>query len=184
MNRNKFVIPLVLTAIVSIAYVTAGPRVPMDNDTTSDLAIAEKAKEEEVNEVEGGFGSDIELADGNLINISEPVEWKPKDADALGVEGRPQILTVKFTNKSSTDFDLSYFAIIESTFASDESSACIDVFELDSNVKGLPEDPIIKPGMSAEFLWAIVCPAPKGDELSLTFSLNESDVVTLKSTVK
>lgn len=184
MNRKKVIVPLVLATIVSIAYFSGGPRVPMDNDSTSDLALAEKAKEEEVNEVEGGFGSDIELADGIIINISEPAKWVPKDTSALGAEGRPQILTVKFTNNSSSDFDLSYFAIIESTFASDESSSCIDVFELDSNVKGLPEDPVIKPGMSAEILWAIVCPAPKGDPLTLTFSLNESDVVTLKSVVK
>jgi hypothetical protein len=184
MERRKIIIPLVLASIVSIAYFTAGPRVPMDNDSTSDLAVAEKAKEEEVNEVEGGFGADITLADGNVISISEPAEWKPLDAAMLGVEGRPQIMTIKFTNNSAKDFDLSYFAIIESTFKSDLSSACTDVFELDSGVKGLPEDPIIKPGQSTEFLWAIVCPAPKGDELSLTFSLNESDVVTLTSTVK
>lgn len=184
MDRKKIIIPLVLLSIVSIAYFSAGPQVPMDNDSTSSLAIAEKEKEEAVNEVEGGFGSDITLADGNVINISEPEAWKPKDLNALGVEGRPQLLKVKFTNNSATDFDLSYFAIIESSFASDLSSSCIDVFELDSDVKGLPEDPIIKPGSSADFLWAIMCPAPKGDPLTLTFSLNESDVVTLTSTVK
>ncbi len=184
MDRKKIIVPLVLASIVSIAYFSAGPRVPMDNDSTSALAIAEKEKEEEVNEVEGGFGSDITLADGNIINISEPSEWKPKDPAALGVEGRPQIMTVKFTNNSSADFDISYFAIIESSFASDLSSSCIDVFEFDSGVKGLPENPVIKPGESVEFLWAIVCPAPKDDELALTFSLNESDVVTLTTTVK
>ncbi|MEY3345255.1 MAG: hypothetical protein RLZZ581_49 [Actinomycetota bacterium] len=184
MNRKRVIVPLVLATIVSIAYFSAGPRVPMDNDSTSDLALAEKAKEEEVNEVEGGFGSDITLANGAVVNISDPTEWKPKDAAALGFEGRPQILTVKFTNNGSADFDISYFAIIESTFASDLSSACVDVFELDSGVKGLPDDPVVKAGQSVEFQWAIVCPAPKDDELTLTFSLSESDVVTLKSTVK
>ena len=156
----------------------------MDNDSTSDLAVAEKAKEDEVNEVEGGFGSDITLANGVTVSISEPAEWKPKDAAALGVEGRPQVFTVKFTNNGSADFDISYFAIIESTFASDLSSACVDVFELDSGIKGLPDDTVVKSGQSTEFQWAIVCPAPKDDELTLTFSLSESDVVTLKSTVK
>lgn len=184
MDRRKIIVPLVLASIVSVAYFSAGPRVPMDNDSTSSLAIAEKEKEEAVNQVEGGFGSDITLADGNVINISEPTQWKPKDFNALGVEGRPQIMTIKFTNNSSTDFDMSYFAIIESSFASDLSSSCVDVFELDSGVKGLPDDPIIKAGESAEFLWAIVCSAPEGDALTLTFSLNESDVVTLTSTVK
>lgn len=184
MDRKKIIIPLVLISIVSVAYFSAGPRVPMDNDSTSALAIAEKEKEEEVNQVEGGFGSDITLADGNVINISDLSVWKPKNFSALGVEGRPQIMTVKFTNNSGADFDLSYFAIIESSFASDLSSSCVDVFELDSGVKGLPEDPIVKAGNSVEFLWAIVCPAPTGDALSLTFSLNESDVVTLKTTVK
>ena len=84
MNRKRVIVPLVLATIVSIAYFSAGPRVPMDNDSTSDLALAEKAKEEEVNEVEGGFGSDITLANGAVVNISDPTEWKPKDAAALG----------------------------------------------------------------------------------------------------
>lgn len=184
MNRKKVIAPLVVATIVSIAYFSAGSRVPMDNDSTSQLAIAEQEKESAVNELEGGFGSDIALADGNTINISDPEVWKPKDFAALGVEGRPQIMTVKFINNSTTDFDLSYFAIIESSFSSDKSASCVDVFELDSGVKGLPEDPVVKPGSSAQFTWAIVCPAPKGDPLTLTFSLNESDVVTLKSTVK
>lgn len=184
MNRKRIIVPLVLASIVSIAYFTGGPRVPMDNDSTSALAQAEKDKENQVNKLEGTFGGDITLADGNIINISDPAEWKPKDPAALGVEGRPLIMDITFTNKGNTDFDLSYFAIIESSLASDAALACSDVFEPDSGVKGLPEDPIIRPGAKASFSWAIVCPAPKGDGLTLSFSLNESDVVTLKSTVK
>lgn len=184
MKRNRAIGALVLASIIAIAYFSGGPRVPMDNDSTSALAQAEKAKEEAVTKLEGGFGADIALADGNIIKISDPAKWMPKDAAALGVEGRPQIMDVTFTNKSAKDFDLSYFAIIESTFASDKSMSCSDVFEADSDVKGLPENPIIKSGASVKFKWAIVCPAPEGDDLALTFSLNESDVVTLKTKVK
>ena len=184
MNRKRIIVPFVIASIVAIAYYSGGPRVPMDNDGNSSLAQAEKAKENQVTKLDGSFGSDITLADGNTIKISDPAEWKPKDFAALGVEGRPLIMDVTFTNKGSKDFDLSYFSIIESTLASDASLACSDVFEVDSGVKGLPEDPIIKGGASVTFKWAIVCHAPKGGGLSLTFSLNESDVVTLKSTVK
>ena len=184
MKRSRIIALFTFASIVAIAYFSGGPRVPMDNDSTSELAIQEQEKEEAVNDLEGQFGKEITLADGNTLKISAPEKWVPKDPDALGVEGRPQIMTVEFTNNSATDFDIGYFSIIESSFASDRTQACFDVFELDSGVKGLPEDPIIKPGESNSFLWAIVCPAPAGDELTITFGLNESDVVTLTDTVK
>jgi hypothetical protein len=184
MKRSQIIAPFVIASIVGIAYFSGGPRVPMDNDSTSQLAIAEKEKEEAVTELGGTFGSEITLADGNVLRISDPEKWEPKDPDALGIEGRPQIMTVEFTNNSAEDFDIGYFSIIESTFASDESQACFDVFELDSGVKGLPENTIIAPGESSSFLWAIVCPAPEGDDLTITFGLNESDVVTLTTKVK
>jgi hypothetical protein len=184
MKRSQIIAAFTLASIVAIAYFSGGPRVPMDNDSTSQLALDEKAKEEAVTELGGAFGEEITLADGNTLKISAPAKWEPKDPDALGVEGRPQVMTIEFTNNSSSDFDIGYFSIIESTLGSDSSLACFDVFEIDSGVKGLPEDPIIKPGESSSFLWAIVCPAPEGDELTITFGLNESDVVTLTDTVK
>ena len=184
MKRWKIIAPLVVASVVAVAYFSAGPRVPMDNDNTSALAISEKAAENSLEKKEGGFGADIDLGDGIILNVTDPAAFKPKDAEALGVEGRPLIMDITITNKSSKTLDLSSFAIIQSAFDSDESQSCFDVFEAASGVQGVPEDPMLPVGKSVTFKWAIVCPTSAGDKLHLTFSVTGNEEVTLDSTVK
>ena len=88
MKRWQIVTPLALASVVAVAFFTAGPRVPMDDDNTSALAISEKASEETLDEVKGGFGSDIDLGNGLIMNVTDPEVFKAKDFDALGVDGR------------------------------------------------------------------------------------------------
>ena len=184
MNRWKIITPLALASVVAIAFFSGGPRVPMDNDNTSALAISEKASENTLEKKEGGFGADVDLGDGIILNVSDPAAFSPKDPEALGVEGRPLIMDVTITNKSSKTLDLSSFAIIQSAFDSDESQSCFDVFENASGVIGVPEDPMLAVGKSVTFKWAIVCPTKAGDKLHLTFSVTGNEEVTLDSTVK
>ncbi|MEY2814376.1 MAG: hypothetical protein RIS05_124 [Actinomycetota bacterium] len=184
MSRWKIITPAVIASIVAIAFFSAGPRVPMDGDNTSALALEEKANQDTPDEVKGGFSSDIDLGNQLFLRVSEPDFFAAKDPAALGVEGRPLSMTITITNKSSKSVDIASFAILQSAFDSDASLSCFDVFEEASEVIGLPADTILKPGSTVEFPWAIVCPTTKGDVLHLTFSVTGQEQVTLDSTVK
>lgn len=184
MKRWQIITPSALATVVAIAFFSAGPRVPMDNDNTSALAISEKASENSLEKKEGGFGADVDLGGGIILNVSDPEVFKAQDPEALGVEGRPLIMDVTITNKGSKTLDLSSFAIIQSAFDSDESQSCFDVFENASGVVGVPADPMLGTGKSVSFKWAIVCPTKVGDKLHLTFSVTGNEEVTLDSTVK
>jgi hypothetical protein len=184
MKRWQIITPLVLATVVAIAFFTAGPRVPMDGDNTSALAISEQESEEKLEEVQGGFGSDVDLGNGLILNVSDPEVFKAKDFDALGVEGRPLLMNIKLTNAGSKEVDLASFSIIQSAFDSDASLSCFDVFEEASGIAGLPLETIVAPGKSLEFKWAIVCPTVAGDKLYLTFSATGEEQITLESTVK
>lgn len=184
MKRWQIITPMVLATVVAIAFFSAGPRVPMDDDNTSALAISEKASEEQLDEVKGGFGSNIDLGNSLTLNVSDPDVFKPKDFEALGVEGRPLIMTIKVSNGGAKEVDLASFSIIQSAFDSDPSLSCFDVFEEASGVAGLPIETILAPGKSMEFKWAIVCPTTAGDKLRLTFSATGEEQVTLETTVK
>jgi hypothetical protein len=184
MQRWKIVTPFVLASILAIAFFSGGARVPMDGDTTSDLALEEQENETGLDQKEGGFGADIDLGDGIVLKVSDPAAFKAKDPEALGVEGLPQIMDITISNNGSETLDISSFSIIQSAFDGDETQSCSDVFEADSGVVGAPEDPMIPTGKSATFKWAIVCPTTKGDKLHLTFSVTGNEEVTLDSTVK
>jgi hypothetical protein len=184
MQRWKIITPMALASVVAIAFFTAGPRVPMDNDNTSALAISEKAAENALEQKVGGFGADIDLGDGIALNVSDPAAFTPKDPEALGIEGRPLVMDIKIKNTASKPLDIASFAIIQSAFDSDESQSCFDVFEAASGVVGLPENSIIDAGKEVLFKWAIVCPTTAGDKLHLTFSVTGNEEVTLDSTVK
>ena len=184
MKRWQIITPLALATVVAIAFFSAGPRVPMDGDNTSALAISEQESEEKLEEVKGGFGSDIDLGGGLILNVTDPEVFKAKDFDALGVDGRPLIMTIKVTNSGSKEVDLASFSIIQSAFDSDPALSCFDVFEEASGVAGLPLETIVAPGKFMEFKWAIVCPTVAGDKLRLTFSATGAEQVTLETTVK
>ncbi len=184
MQRWKIITPLVLASVVAIAFFTAGPRVPMDNDNTSALAISEKASENALEQKEGGFGADIDLGDGIILNVSDPAVFEPKDYEALGIEGRPLVMDIKLTNTAAKPLDIASFAIIQSSFDSDETQSCFDVFEPESGIVGLPENTMVDSGKEVSFKWALVCPTTAGDKLHLTFSVTGNEEVTLDSTVK
>lgn len=184
MQRWKIILPSALATVVAIAFFTGGPRVPMDGDTTSQLALDEKASQESLELKQGGFGADIDLGSGLLLNVTDPAAFAAKDFDALGVDGRPMIMTIKVINTGSKEVDLASFSIIQSAFDSDESLSCSDVFEESSGVVGLPMDTLLAPGKTLEFKWAIVCPTTAGDKLRLTFSATGNEEVTLATEVK
>jgi hypothetical protein len=183
LKRWHFVAPSVLASVVAIAFFSGGHSVPMDNDTTSVAAISEKKSEPVAVIKDATLGTPIDLAGSITLTVSQLTEFKPKDPTALGVEGRPQLMDVTIENKGSTDFDLSSFIILETSLASDSSLSCLDVFEQASGVSGVPADPIVKPGKSVTFKWAISCPAPKGDDLTMTISLSDTDKAVFKTKV-
>lgn len=184
LKRWHFVAPSALATVVAIAFFTGGPSVPMDNDKTSASAIAEKEAQPKAEELTASLGTPIELAGSVSLTVSEFSEFKAKDPAALGVEGRPQLMDITVKNQGSADFDLSTFIILETTLASDSALSCFDVFEADSGVSGVPLDPIVKPGASVTFKWAMVCPAPKGDALTMTISLSDTDRATFTTNLK
>ena len=184
MSRWKIVVPAVLATVFAIAFFTGGPRVPMDDDNTSELALEEIANQDTPDEVQGGFGSEIDLGNGLLLLVSEPDVFDAKDPEALGVEGRPLTMQITVSNKGTKAVDMASFAIIQSAFDSDASLSCFDVFEEASGIVGLPMDTLIKPGGSVTFPWAIVCPTQRGDGLHLTFSVTGEEQVTLDAKVK
>lgn len=184
MSRWKIVVPAVLATVFAIAFFTGGPRVPMDDDNTSELALEEIANQDTPDEVQGGFGSEIDLGNGLLLLVSEPDVFDAKDPEALGVEGRPLTMQITVSNKGTKAVDMASFAILQSAFDSDASLSCFDVFEEASGIVGLPMDTLIKPGGSVTFPWAIVCPTEQGDGLHLTFSVTGEEQVTLDAKVK
>jgi hypothetical protein len=184
LKRWHFVAPSVLASIVAISFFTGGPSVPMDNDTSSVAALAEKEAQPVAEQKDATLGTPIKLAGGITLTVSELEEFKAKDPEALGVEGRPQIMDISVENTGSAGFDLSSFIILETTLASDASTSCFDVFEADSAVSGVPLDPIVQPGKSVTFKWAMVCPAPKGDGLTITISVSDTDQATFKTKIK
>jgi hypothetical protein len=184
MSRWKIAVPAALATIFAIAFFSGGPRVPMDDDNTSQLALEEIANQDTPDEVQGSFGSEIDLGNGLFLNVTEPEMFNSKDPEALGVEGRPLIMTITVSNKGSKVVDMASFAILQSAFDSDASLSCFDVFEEASGVIGLPVDTLINPGSSVTFPWAIVCPTQQGDGLHLTFSVTGEEQVTLDATVK
>ena len=183
-ERWKIISGALFVMVVAGAYVSAGPRVPMDIDGAPTAAAAKASPTPSAAVVEGKWGVDNQLSDGILLNITEPASFKAQDPESLGVEGLPEIFTVTVTNKGSKPFDLSSFTILDTSLASDSSVACSDVFESASDVKGIPEDPVVKVGQSVSFKWAIVCPGPKGDGLTMTVGLNDEQHLTLSTTLK
>lgn len=184
MQRWKIITVVLIVGVVLGAYFSAGPRVPMDNDTTSELAVSTAAKEPTPDELVGAWDKAVTLADGISLTITEPIEFKAKDPEALGVEGRPQLFNITVENKGSKELDLSTFTVLETTLKSDSAISCSDVFELDSGVSGIPLDPIVKPNSKATFKWAIVCPGPKDDALSILFGLTDTEHIKYESTLK
>jgi hypothetical protein len=184
LKRWHFVAPSVLATIFAIAFFSAGPTVPMDNDTTSAAAIAEKEAQPVAEEKVATLGTPVDLAGSISLTVSEFAVFKAKDPDALGVEGRPQIMDITIENKGSAEFDISSFLILETTLSSDNSVSCFEVFESDSGVTGVPLDPLVKPGSSVTFKWAMVCPAPEGDDLTMTISLSDTDQATFNTKLK
>lgn len=184
LKRWHFVAPSALATVIAIAFFTGGPSVPMDNDKTSSSAIAEKEAQPKAKELNASLGTPINLAGSISLAVSEFSEFKAKDPAALGVEGRPQLMEITIKNQGSKDFDLSTFIILETSLASDTAISCFDVFEADSGVTGVPLDPIVKPDASVTFKWAMVCPAPKDDALTMTISLSDSDRATFTTKIK
>ena len=184
MSRWKIAVPAALATIFAIAFFSGGPRVPMDDDNTSQLALEEMANQDSPDEVQGGFGSEIDLGNGLFLIVSEPDVFDAKDPEALGVEGRPLTMQITVSNKGTKAVDMASFAILQSAFDSDASLSCFDVFEEASGIVGLPMDTLIKPGGSVTFPWAIVCPTQQGDGLHLTFSVTGEEQVTLDTKVK
>jgi hypothetical protein len=184
MERWKLIAAAGIVTVVLGAYFSGGPRVPMDNDTTSSLAQSQASKSPKPEELVGKWNEANELSDGIFLTVTEPVQFKAKDPASLGVEGRPQLFDVTVANKGQKPFDLSSFVVLETTLKSDPATSCSDVFEMDSGVSGIPLDPVVKPNGSTSFKWAISCPGPLGDSLAITFGLSDTQHLKFESTLK
>lgn len=184
MQRWKIITFFLIVAVVLGAYFTAGPRVPMDNDTTSKIAKENAKKSPAPEQLTGKWNEANELTGGIFLTVSEPIEFKAKDPASLGVEGRPQLFNITVENKGQKELDLSAFLVLETTLKSDPAVSCSDVFESASGVSGIPLDPLVAPNKSVSFKWAISCPGPKGDDLSITFGLSDTQHLKFESKLK
>jgi hypothetical protein len=170
-------IPASLAGIVTVALLSGGPRVPMDLADPS--AMLTSQPQAAVDVIDGSFGSAQALNDGIKLTMSEPEIFEPSDPDILGIEGRPQLLTITVVNASKESLDLGTFAVVETLLSSAPDETCLDAFDPDAGVVGVPWEPIA-PGAEVSFTWVIVCPAPEGDTLEITVAITEGQQVTFR----
>lgn len=177
-----FIAPSVLLTIISIAYLSGGPRVPMDNDQTSSLALAEK-EAERVGEESAKFDVDIPI-DNLVVKFSEPIAFTIKDEFVEVGENSPNLVIATITNNGSSIFEAYSFSLGTPIIENNLDAFCEQVFPMQSDLPAQPENLDIEPGGSRTFHWVYICQANRGDPVSLNVTVTEKNLLTLASTIK
>lgn len=182
LKKWHFIAPSVLATIIAIAYVTAGPRVPMDNDQTSDLAIAEN-QAEKADESVADFGKDIAVGD-LVVNLSEPKSIKITDEFVDVGEMSPNLMVATLTNNGSATFEAYSFSLGTPVVENNPDAYCEQFFPMQDDVPAAPENLELEPGKSLTFYWVYGCEASKGDPVTINVTVTDESLLTLSSTIK
>ena len=182
LKKWHFVAPSVLITIIAIAYFTAGPRVPMDNDQTSDLAIKEQ-ESEKADESSAEFGKEITVGD-MVITISEPEPIKITDSSIDVGDKFPNRIIATIKNKGSSMFEAFSFSLGTPIIDNNPDAFCEQLFPTQDDVPATPANLEIEAGGERTFHWVYMCEAKKGDPVSLNITVTESKLLAFKSSIK
>ena len=182
LKKWHFVAPSVLATIISIAYFTAGPRVPMDNDQTSKLAIAEQ-ESEKAGEQTAKFDSDMAI-DDLVINITEPQSIKITDPSIDTTGKFPNLVVATIKNNGKSVFEAYSFSLGTPIIENNTSAYCEQLFPMQSDVPPQPDNLEIEAGGTRTFHWIYVCEAKQGDPVSLNVTVTDKKLLTFTSKIK
>ena len=182
LKKWHFVAPSVLATVIAIAYFTAGPRVPMDNDQTSELAIAEN-QAEKADESVAEFGKDIAVGD-ITVNLTEPEAIKITDEFVDFGEMSPNLIVATLTNNSSSRFEAYSFSLGTPVVENNPDAYCEQFFPMQDDVPPAPENLELEPGKSLSFYWVYGCEAAVGDPVTINVTVTDESLITLSTTIK
>lgn len=182
LKKWHFIAPSVLLTVVSIAYFTAGPRVPMDNDQTSELALAEK-ESEKVGESTAQFDTEIMVGALSVI-LTEPQPVKITDEFIDVGDLSPNLVVATLKNNSNKMFEAYSFSLGTPIIENNPEAYCEQIFPMQDDIPAMPDDLEIEPGGERIFYWAYMCEAAKSDPVSLIVTVTDSDLLTYTSTIK
>ena len=181
-KKWHFIAPSVLLSVVAVAYFSAGPRVPMDNDQTSELALAEK-KAEQVGETSAEFGTEIKVGDLS-VTLSEPTSVKITDEFVDVGDRSPNLVIATIKNLGSKIFEAYSFSLGTPIIENNPEAYCEQIFPMQDDIPPLPDDLEIEPDGERTFYWAYMCDAQKGDPVSLIVTVTDEELLTFSSTIK
>ncbi len=182
LKKWHFVAPSVLLTVISIAYLTSGPRVPMDNDQTSELALAEK-ESEKVGESSAQFDTEIMVGDLSVI-LTEPKPVKITDEFIDTGDMSPNLVIATLKNNGSKMFEAYSFSLGTPIIENNPDAYCEQIFPMQDDIPPMPDDLEIEPGGERTFYWAYMCEAAKKDPVSLIVTVTDSELLTFTSTIK
>lgn len=182
LKKWHFVAPSILLSVVAVAYFSAGPRVPMDNDQTSDLAIKEQ-NAEKADESSAEFGKEIKVGDV-VITISEPSPLKITDS-SIDVAGKsPNLVIATIKNKGASIFEAFSFSLGTPIIDNNPDAFCEQLFPMQADIPAQPENLEIEAGGERTFHWVYMCEAKKGDPLSLNITVTDAQLLAFKTAIK
>ena len=182
LKKWHFVAPSVLVSIVAVAFFSAGPSVPMDNDQTSALALAEK-KAESADESSAQFGEDISV-DNLVITISEPESFEVLDSFIDTTDKYPNRIIASIQNNGEKPFEAYSFSLGTPIIDDDPDAFCEQLFPMQDDIPAVPDDLVIKKGEKLTFHWIYMCEANVGDSVSLNITVTDTKLLAFKSTIK
>lgn len=182
LKKWHFVAPSVLASVIAVAYFTAGPRVPMDNDQTSELAVAEQ-ESEKADESAAEFGKEITV-DDLVITLSEPQPIKITDSSIDSSGKFPNVVIATIKNKDSQTFEAYSFSLGTPIMDNDPDAFCEQLFPMQDDVPAAPDNLEIEPGGERTFHWVYMCEAKKGDAVSLNITVTDSKLLSFKTSIK
>jgi hypothetical protein len=182
LKKWHFVAPSVLLSVIAVAYFTAGPRVPMDNDQTSDLAIKEQ-ESEKADESAAEFGKEITVGDV-VITISEPAPLKITDSSIDPTGKFPNVVIATIKNKGSAVFEAFSFSLGTPIIDNNPDAFCEQLFPMQDDVPAQPDNLEIEAGGERTFHWVYMCEAKKGDPVSLNITVTDTKLLAFKTAIK
>ena len=182
LKKWHFIAPSVLASVIAVAYFTAGPRVPMDNDQTSQLAIAEQ-KTEKAGEQSAQFGTDIAVGDVT-VNLSEPKPIKITDP-SIDVAGKsPNLVIATLKNNGKSVFQAYSFSLGTPIIENNPDAYCEQLFPMQNDIPAQPDNLDIEAGGTRTFYWVYMCQAKQGDPVSLNVTVTDKNLLTFVSKIK
>jgi hypothetical protein len=182
LKKWHFIAPSVLASVIAVAYFTAGPRVPMDNDQTSQLAIAEQ-ENEKAGEQSAQFDKDIVVGDVT-VNLSEPKSIKITDPSIDATGKSPNLIVATIKNNGKSVFQAYSFSLGTPIIENNTDAYCEQLFPMQDGIPAQPDNLDIEAGGSRTFYWVYMCEAKQGDPVSLNVTVTDKSLLTFVSKIK